>query len=285
MRLRYQSPFLVWLLRLRGQLAISGVGRTGVAPLWLSLDGEEEPHCFITPSEDQKRPFFCANQTHFIHRGKNFGCAGSTFSFNTIHSQMKEGDWRNEGETDPSARLLFSSVSFLFDTGVDRPVHGHFISKLCQLYSVAAALDREKAGNQFVTYIIFFRSGFTPPWTCLSLAQRQLLELVIAAIERMQVDRWSRMQWRGQISGASDDEGTRLQNTLTKIRVVWAGADASTFCFPEAIHSSTGARTAITILKSATLGSGYENLFGSRQSANSFRRVVTASISPSVSKL
>ena len=284
---RFEALFFTLLIAAPA-FAIYHGGVSGSSPAWRWFPFEAEPYCFIEPrnsssaSSTASSHYFCANATHFLHSGSERGCA-ETFSYNIIHAPLPPQPplpKPPQSSSSPPAMpvvFIYESVSFLFDTGVDGPVHGHFMSKLAQLWTVAAALERGQQ-RRFLTRVVFFRGGFWGGWGCLSPAQRQLLTLVITTVGAAQRVRWDR--------GAAEHHSPSLsfRRAMTSVSVVWPGeAKAShlnAFCFPSSSSSSSSSTPdhggSTTLLReSATLGSGYENLFTSQRTADAFRRMVT----------
>ena len=114
------------------------------APEWAHLPGEANPFCVTAPGS------ICINASHILHSpGSSHGCTNA-FSYNILHKDLSEaacvdGRFRQAAEVHqrrPRPSSQEGSVppfAFLFDTGVDRAVHGHFMSKLMQLWSLVHA--------------------------------------------------------------------------------------------------------------------------------------------------
>jgi len=113
-------------------------------PAWVTLPGQANPYCFASANA------LCVNSSHFLHRGAvgdKLGCAAA-FAYNTRHVFVGPDHsppvvWEQPQPSPPRAGAdlghlpSLGPVAFLFDTGVDRAVHGHFMAKLLQLWGLA----------------------------------------------------------------------------------------------------------------------------------------------------
>jgi hypothetical protein len=138
------------------------------------------------------------------------------------------------------------AIAFLFDTGVDRAVHGHFMSKLLQLWALS------HAGDYVVSHVVLFRRGFrSASKSSMSAAQLQLLRVVTEAIARKQ-------------QGSEGDGVLGHRSALGgSVPLLWA----------DDVARAAGALRALCVGR-ATLGSGYENLVGSSGAARAFRALM-----------
>ena len=209
-----------------------------------------------------------------MHRSAEVGCT-SAFSYNIIHAHLSPAaaaaaelalnrgcqdprfsfsvDTMNTlqqpGEGNASRTINARPLAFLFDTGVDRAVHGHFMSKLMQLWALANT-------GTTVSHVVLFRRGFSgAAKSSMSEAQQQLLKLVTEAIAQKQHDNFETSGKGGARNLASSSSGS--------LPLIWAGDIAQT---------AGSLRT--LCLGHATLGTGYENLVGSPGAARSFRALL-----------
>jgi hypothetical protein len=104
-------------------------------PFWVYRGSNR--YCFIEKG-------FCLNWTHFYVPNAERGCIES-FNYNIRHvyglhvAPLRLDDSfavQLSMKTNPAV-ASYEPVIFLFDTGVDRPVHGHFMSKLMQLFCLS----------------------------------------------------------------------------------------------------------------------------------------------------
>jgi len=226
----------------------------------------------------------CVNSSHFMHRSAKLGCAAA-FSYNIIHATLSPAaavrafsmgchnprfspsvemshllEQKNDGQPISSSHLYGHEIStnnarpvaFLFDTGVDRAVHGHFMSKLMQLWALSHS-------GTMVSHVIFFRGGFSnAAKSSMSEAQQQLLKVVTEAIARKQHENF-------------ETHGRHVSHNSVPsagpISMIWADDVAHT----------TGSLQALC-LGDATFGTGYENLVGSSGAARSFQALLDQKI-------
>jgi len=216
------------------------------------------------------------NSSHFMHRSPtmDLGCTAN-FSYNIKHAhllptsahsssmgcqdrQFSSSVHANEGSQQESKVKSSTwsdlngqgaqSVAFLFDTGVPRAIHGHFMSKLMQLWALSHS-------GTIVSHVVLFRGGFrNAAKSSMSKAQQQLLQVVVEGIERKQ--RKSFKDARVIVDKNSTFDGR-------EIPMIWA----------DDIAHTTGPLRSLC-LGHATIGTGYENLVGSSEAADSFRTLL-----------
>ena len=200
------------------------------------------------------------NSSHFMHRSPamDLGCTAN-FSYNIKHAHLSPTSAHALSMGCEDLRLLPSVdeevgmhdkqfVAYLFDTGVDRAVHGHFISKLMQLWALSHS-------GTMVSHVVLFRRNYiNAAKSTMSKAQHQLLKVATEAIARKQQ---SRFEARGRnISRNSVPIGGQIP-------LIWA----------DDIAHTTGPLRSLC-LGHATFGTGYENLVGSSEAAASFRALL-----------